>query len=218
MSAAHEIIVCLARPRNESLLDAVALDCRGALTVVFLAVRIFIFVMLALIPLAFIGWMVRDGRRAPAPAAAAAGKARASGAEADQGLLALFQGDLGGAKVKEKVTLYDEKGLFDYIDGAAPIFIQRHFRKLAAADMASAEGSDMDCAVYDMAEPANAQSIFDAEKSATAKPVAEFPDAISGPMSFVFRAGRYYVKMTAFDKKAEAALPGLAKALKGKMK
>jgi len=26
------------------------------------------------------------------------------------------------------------------------------------------------------------------------------------------------VKLTAFDKKAEAALPGLAKALKGKMK
>jgi len=174
--------------------------------------------MLVLIPPVFIGWMVREGRRAPAQAVAAAGKPRPSGADADKGLLALFDGDLGGAKVKEKVTLYDEKGLFDYIDGAAPIFIQRHFRKLATADMASADGADIDCAVYDMAEPTNAQSIFDAEKSAQATPVADFPDAISGPMSFVFRAGRYYVKMTAFDKKAEAALPGLAKALKGKMK
>src|ERR1700690_221103 len=162
--------------------------------------------------------MVREGHRAPAATAVPAGKPRPSGADADKTLLALFQGDLGGAKVKDKVTLYDEKGLFDYIDGAAPIFIERHYRKLAAADMASAEGSDMDCAIYDMAEPANAQSIFDAEKSATAKPVTDFPEAIAGPMSFVFRAGRYYVKMTAFDKKAEAALPGLAKALKGKMK
>jgi hypothetical protein len=181
-------------------------------------VRIFVFVMLALVPPAFIGWMVREGRRAPAPAAQTAGKPRASGAEADKSLLALFQGDLGGAKVKDKVGLYDEKGLFDYIDGAAPIFIQRHYRKLAAAEMASAGGDDMVCDVYDMAEPANAESIFTAEKSATATPVADFPDAISGPMSFVFRSGRYYVKLTAFDKKAEAALPGLAKALKGKMK
>jgi hypothetical protein len=181
-------------------------------------VRIIVFVMLALIPPVFIGWMVREGRRAPAPAVAAAGKPRPSGADADKGLLALFEGDLGGAKVKDKVGLYDEKGLFDYIDGAAPIFIDRHYRKLAAAEMASAGGDDMVCDVYDMAEPANAEAIFNAEKSATATPVADFPDAISGPMSFVFRSGRYYVKLTAFDKKAEAALPGLAKALKGKMK
>jgi hypothetical protein len=181
-------------------------------------VRISIFVLLALIPPAFIGWMVREGHRAPPAAAVPAGNSRPSGAEADKTLLALFQGDLGGAKVKDKVGLYDEKGLFDYIDGAAPIFIDRHYRKLAAAEMASADGSDMVCDVYDMAEPANAQSIFNAERSATAKPVADFPDAISGPMSFVFHSGRYYAKLTAFDAKAEAALPGLAKALKGKMK
>ena len=180
--------------------------------------RILTFVLLALIPPVFIGWMVREGRRAPAPSSIPAGKPRASGAESDATLLALFQGDLGGAKIKDKVSLYDEKGLFDYIDGAAPIFIDRHYRKLAAAELASADGADMVCDVYDMAEPANAESIFKAERSATAKPVADFPDAISGPMSFVFLSGRYYVKLTAFDAKAEAALPGLAKALKGKMK
>jgi hypothetical protein len=183
-----------------------------------MAVRTPLFVLLALIPPAFIGWMVRDGHRAMVATAVPAGKPRPSGAEADKILLALFQGDLGGATVKEKVTLYDERGLFDSIDGAAPIFIERHFRRQAATELATADGSDVDCAVYDMAEPANAQSIFDAEKSATAKPVTDFPDAIAGPMSFVFRASRYYVKLTAFDKKAEAALPGLAKALKGKMK
>ena len=209
------IIVGLDRPCNDRLIDAAVLDCHPAFAVDLAAVRIFLFVVLALIPPAFIGWMVQQGHRAPAAAAVPAG--RPSAAEADKTLLALFQGDLGGAKVN-KVTLYDEKGIFDYIDGAAPIFIERHFRKVAAAEMASAEGSDVDCGVYDMAVPANAQSIFNAEKSATAKPVADFPEAIAGPMSFVFRASRYYVKMTAFDAKAEAALPGLAKALKGKMK
>lgn len=216
--AAGASIIGLASPCNLRVIDAAALDCRPALAVIFVAVRIFVFVVLALIPPAFIGWMVREGHRAPAQAAAPAGKVRPSGAEADKILLALFQGDLGGAKVKDKVTLYDEKGLFDSIDGAAPIFIERHFRRQAATELATADGSDVDCAVYDMAEPANAQSIFDAEKSATAKPVTDFPDAIAGSMSFVFRSGRYYVKLTAFDAKAEAALPGLAKALKGKMK
>jgi len=85
--------------------------------------------VLALIPPAFIGLMIRDGT-APCPGRCPC-RQTIIGAEADKTLLALFQGDLGGAKVKDKVALYDEKGLFDYIDGAAPIFIQRHYRKLA---------------------------------------------------------------------------------------
>jgi len=198
-------------------MDAAGLDCLGRFAVGSgPPVRIVLFVLLALIPPTFIGWKVWQGYRPPAVVPAA--NPRPSGAEADRALQALFAGDLAGAKVKDKVGLYDEKGLFDYIDGAAPIFIERHFRKLAAAEMVSAEGSDLVCDVYDMADPANSQSIFDKEKSAAAKPVADFPDAISGPMSFVFRSSRYYVKLTAFDGKAEAALPGLAKALKGKMK
>jgi hypothetical protein len=184
-------------------------------------VRIALFVFLALVPPVFIGWMIREGRRAPAApahATAAPSEPGPPGADADAALLALFEGELGGAKVKDKVALYDGKGLFEYIDGAAPIFIERHFRKLAAAEMVSADGSDLVCDVYDMAAPANAQSIFEAEKSPAARPVADFPEAIAGPMSFVFRQGRYYVKLTAFDGKAEAALPGLARALKEKMR
>lgn len=180
--------------------------------------RFAILVVLALIPPAFIGYQVWQGHRAPAATAPLAKKAPLSQAAADEDLLALFKGDLGGAKIKDKVALYDEKGLFDYIDGAAPVFIERHYRKLAAAEMVSADGSDLVCDIYDMAEPANALSIFEKEKSPSAKPVADIPDAICGPMSLVFHAGRYYAKLTAFDAKAEAALPALAKALKGKIK
>jgi hypothetical protein len=114
--------------------------------------------------------------------------------------------------------LYDEKGLFDYIDGAAPMYIQRHFRKLGAAEMVSADGGELTCDIYDMTAPENATAIFDAEKSASAKPVAGWPEAVTGKMSFVFRSGRYYAKLTAFDAKADAALPALAAALRTKMK
>jgi hypothetical protein len=166
-----------------------------------------------------VGWIVWHGNQTPVAAMASASAGHKShGGGADAALRALFDGTPGGAKVKDKATLYDEKGLFDYIDGAAPIFIERHFRKLGAAEMATADGSDLMCDVYDMAAPENALSIFEKEKSPTAKPVPDWSDAIAGPMSFVFSSGRYYVKLTAFDKKAEAALPDLARALRERMK
>jgi len=36
---------------------------------------------------------------------------------------------------------------------------------------------------------------------------------VAGPMSLVFRRGRFYVKLTAFDPGGEAALPELGRAL-----
>ncbi len=181
------------------------------------AVRTVVFAVLALIPPALMGSFVWQGRRIP-PVEHVPGSARPAGQNADAALRAFFATPLAGVKVKEKVVLYDEKGLFDYIDGAAPLYVDRHFRKLAAAEMATPGGSDLTCDVYDMAAPANAQAIFAAEKSPHAKVVDGWPEAISGPMSFVFHQARYYVKLTAFDAKAEAALPLVARALKEKMR
>jgi hypothetical protein len=180
-------------------------------------VRILVFVVLSLVPPTLIGTLVWQGHKAP-PIERAAAAARAPGQEADSALRALFEPAPAGAKIKEKVALYDEKGLFDYIDGAAPIFIERHFRKLAASELATPEGSDLVCDVYDMVSADNAQSIFDKERSAQAKPLDGWPEAITGPMSLVFHHGRYYAKLTAFDAKAEAMLPAVARALKEKMK
>jgi hypothetical protein len=186
-------------------------------------VKYAIFVVLVAIPLALIGWVVRQGRQVPpvsptASASSSAGSGRAVAKDPDdKPLLELFEGNPGGAKVKDKVALYDEKGLFDYIDGAAPIYIERKFRKLAAAEMVTGEGSELACDVYDMREAENASSIFLTEKSSASQPVEDWPQAISGRMSFIFRRGRYYVKLTAFDNKSEAALPGIARALRERM-
>lgn len=177
--------------------------------------RILVFATLAAIPPILVGSLVWQGRKAP-PAEQVVATARPGGD--DGALRALFASGFPGAKLKEQVTLYDEKGLFDYIDGAAPIFIERHFRRLGAAELATPEGSELVCDVYDMATPENARAIFDKERSSTAKPVPGFADAVSGPMSLVFQRGRYYTKLTAFDAKAEAVLPTLARALEEKMK
>lgn len=175
--------------------------------------RILLFVFLALIPPTLFGALIWKGRRQPPMEKM---HAPATPVPAGAALRALFASDLGPAKIKEKVTYYDEKGLFEYIDGAAPIFIERHFRELGAAEL-DIQGSDIVCDVYDMATATNAQSIFAAEKSATAAPLEGWPEAISGSMSFVFHHNQYYVKLTAFDAKAEAALPVVARALREKM-
>ncbi len=184
--------------------------------------RTLVFAALAAVPVALVGWVVWQGMHPPPPEKLVqslgghpTAKGPAAQADPDAALLALFDGSPGGVKVKEKVALYDSKGLFDYIDGAAPIFIERGYRRLGAAEMAF-EGSDLTCDVYDMVTPENATAIFNKEKPPTAKQVEGWPAAISGPMSFVFHAGRYYVKLTAFDAKAESALPALAKALREK--
>jgi len=176
-------------------------------------VRYLLLAVLVVIPVALIGWMFWVGHVPPPLEPTPAARKVAGDAE----LLALFKDPLAGAKVKGEIALYDAKGLFNYIDGAAPIFIERHFRKLAAAELASADGADLTCDVYDMSSPADAESIFSKERSASAKPAPGFAQGVSGPMSLVFRQGRYYVKLTAFDAKAEAALPAVGQAIAGKI-
>jgi hypothetical protein len=179
-------------------------------------VRIISFVVLSLIPPSLIGALVWQGHKAPPAEHAVAVKN--PGQEADAALRALFEPAPPGTTITEKVALFDEKGLFDYNDGAAPIFIERHFRKLATAELSTPEGSAMPCAVFDMVAAENAQSIFDKEKSSQAKPVDGWPEAIAGPLYLGFHHGRYYVKLTAFDPKGDAMLPAVARALKERMK
>ena len=175
--------------------------------------RNIVFALLVALPSLLIGWLLGSGSRGPPPDLAPAPAA----VEEDASLTALFKDSPGGAKLKEKVELYDDKKLFDYIDGGAPTFIEKNFRKLAAAEMASPEGSELTCDIYDMRTGKDAQAIFSAERSASAKPIDGWAEAIHGNLSFVFHRGRYYVKLTAFDKKAEALLPKLAAALKERM-
>jgi hypothetical protein len=180
-------------------------------------VRNLIFTVLALIPPALIGTLLWQGHKAP-PVEHAPAAAQKPGQQADAALRALFEPAPAGTTITEKVTFYDEKGLFDYNDGAAPIFLDRHFRKLATVELSTPEGSAMPCAVFDMVAPENALSIFEKEKSSQAKPVEGWPEAISGPLYLGFHHGRYYAKLTAFDDKGDAMLPAVGRALKERMK
>lgn len=173
--------------------------------------------VLVAVPVALTTW-VRWAAVHDAPPEFIPPAAPETGTDAEPALRKLFEGDLAGLTVKGEGGMFDEKTLFDAIDGAAPIFIERKFRRLFSVELATASGKDLTCDVYDMSDAEHATSIFEKERSAQAKPVPEWSAALSGPMSFVFHEGRYYVKMTAFDGEAEAALPKLARALQEKMK
>ena len=138
-------------------------------------------------------------------------------ADPDAALEALLLGSLGGAKATGDVELYPGDKLFEYINGAAPVYIERKFRNLAAAQMQVGEGGELTVDVYDMSTPDGASSIYAKEDSSSAKPIDLGAQARTAPMALVFRKGRYYVKLTAFDETAEAALADVARALAGRI-
>ncbi|MCC7385876.1 MAG: hypothetical protein IT384_28765 [Deltaproteobacteria bacterium] len=204
------------------------------------SLRYVIFVVLVSVPLAVIGWVAWRGYVGPPPEQLALETRGTSAPETkiepvpspppprtrtatsalstDAALKALFAAPLAGARVKGEVELYDSSRLYDYIDGAAPLYLERKFRLLAGAEMAlDGGGGELTLDVYDMTDAEHARAIADVERSPAAKAVTSWPEAWSGPMAFVFHRDRYYVKLTAFDAGAEASLPALARAVVERM-
>jgi len=185
-------------------------------------VRHILFAILVAVPTALVTYLVASGtgvcrlEGGPTVAAPAKPGVVAAPADPDTALKALFATPIADFTLKGEVPLYDQKGLFDYIDGAAPVFIDRHFRMLAAAELklsAAATGGELTADAYDMNSAENAASIYTFERPPTAAGLALGDAAHQGRMSLVFRKGRYYVKLTAFDAIAEAKLPDLARLL-----
>jgi hypothetical protein len=187
-----------------------------------LIVRQLLFAVLVLVPTALVTWMLARGTgvcRVEGGPVRAPEAAPVEG-DPDQALKAIFAAPVGAFTLKEEVPLYDQKGLFDYIDGAAPVFIERSFRKLAPAELkvTSADGEgEITADVYDMVAPENAASIYGFERPQAAEAAAFGDEGHKGRMSLVFRKGRYYVKLTAFNATAEAQLPELAKLITSRM-
>lgn len=138
--------------------------------------------------------------------------------DAERGLRALFATPNAGLAQRGAPVFYDGESLFEAIDGAAPIFLERKFRRLMSVELATPGANELTCDVYDMSDAEHARSIFEKERSAQAKVPEGWTEALAGPMSFVFQQGRFYVKLTAFDAAAEQALPKLAAALREKIR
>ena len=130
---------------------------------------------------------------------------------------AFFRPGLSTVKAGAEVELYDATGLFEYINGAAPAYIDLGFQGLAAAELETAAGGELSCDIYDMGTTDNAQAIYQKERPENAEAIDLGDQAHAGRLSLVLRKGRYYIKLTAFDPGAEAAMPDLARELAGRM-
>ena len=150
---------------------------------------------------------------APAPGPAAASKPGVADANAADALLRVFAKAAAGATVTSGPESYDAEGLFSYINGGAPAYLDRGFARLVAAELSTPEGGELSCDIYDMTEARNAAAMYDAEAIAGAQELALGDAARQSKMALAFVRGRYYVQLTAFDAEAERALPAIAKAV-----
>ena len=108
--------------------------------------------------------------------------------------------DISGWKQIEEPQFYYPESLFEYINGAAEIYLSYDFRKCAVAQYEGETGeSNVSLEIYDMGSPVTAFGIYSAER---------FPDnhfidiGTQGYMeegTLNFLTGRYYVKMLCFD-------------------
>ena len=108
--------------------------------------------------------------------------------------------EVGGWALSEEAETYQPESLFEYINGAAEIYLAYDFKELIVGLYKIKDGeAELVVEIYDMGSTENAFGIYGAER---------FPDNIFIPVgiqgyieedSLNFFAGRYYVKMLCFS-------------------
>jgi hypothetical protein len=127
---------------------------------------------------------------------------------------------IAGWVFSEDPVLYGPESLFEYIDGAAEAFIGYDLVD-AAVGQYKQEGAPgtLSVDIYDMGKPLNAFGIYAAERYSESRflPIGVQGYLEEGTLNFL--AGKYYVKMMAYDAgdKTEAALRACAAAILAKI-
>ncbi|MCJ7680390.1 MAG: hypothetical protein MUP70_06685, partial [Candidatus Aminicenantes bacterium] len=108
--------------------------------------------------------------------------------------------DVKGWELSEETETYQPESLFEYINGAAEIYLAYDFRELSVGLYKIKDGeAELSVEIYDMGSTENAFGIYGAERF----PESTFiPVGIQGYIeedSLNFFAGRYYVKMLCFS-------------------
>lgn len=119
-----------------------------------------------------------------------------------------------------ETMIFDADNLWEYINGAAELFVEYGVQTVRTADLTSG-GVTVTAELYDMGSPLNAFGVFQRERPEGSIP---FPGAtaavISPPYQALLLKGNTYVKVNVFegeftDEGAESLLEGIAAALSG---
>ncbi|MBP7864481.1 MAG: hypothetical protein KA419_00915 [Acidobacteria bacterium] len=126
---------------------------------------------------------------------------------------------VAGWKMVEGPTAYTRETLFEYIDGAADLFLQYDFRELAAARYENGGKAALTVDVYRMGGPLHAFGVYSRERPAKGSFLPLGAEGYAGDGSVYFLAGDCYVKVSLEGASPEAAdAPGtFARELAGRI-
>lgn len=100
----------------------------------------------------------------------------------------------------ESPQVYYPENLYEYIDGAAEIYLNYDFQQLAVGQYKKADSpASISVEIYDMGSSQNAFGIYSAERFPEAQfvPVGSQGYQEEGSLNFII--GRYYIKLLCFD-------------------
>jgi hypothetical protein len=122
-----------------------------------------------------------------------------AGQEASSALSSLLP-DVEGMETQESPDIYFPETLFEYINGAAEIYLSYDFKELIVAEYTDSDSSDsVVVEIYDMGNHKNSFGIYSAERY----PDSDFMDlGTQGYMeegALNFLVGNYYVKLFCYD-------------------
>jgi hypothetical protein len=127
-------------------------------------------------------------------------------ARAEESLAALLppDGALPGWKKAKPAALYGPDNLWDWIDGAAVLYLDYGFQSLATADYKTADASSAATVeVYRMESPLNGFAIYAAERSPTDDFIRVGVEGYLAENVLNFWKGPYYVKVTSYKTKED---------------
>ncbi len=107
---------------------------------------------------------------------------------------------------RRQPTTYSPKTLYQYIDGAADLYLAYGLREATVVEFYRGKSDIIMLDVYNMGRPLHAFGIFSSEKPAQAKSAGIGAQSYTGNGLAAFWKGPYYVKLSVTDGKGEALL------------
>lgn len=130
------------------------------------------------------------------------------------------QGELSDWRIVSEPRFFNPDNLFEYIDGAADLYLLYGFRKVITTDyVVGADSNSATVEIYGLESPTHAFGIYAAERSPEEQPIAIGVQGYRGANVLNFYKGPYYVKITSFASSTDlsASLEEMGRAIADKI-
>jgi hypothetical protein len=121
-----------------------------------------------------------------------------------------------GATLQNPPSFYNPDNLYQYMDGAADVFLLYGVRTLLHEEL-HAKAVDLTVDIFDMGSPETAFGMYAAERSPNYRFISIGAEGYKDEGILNFLQDRYYVKLAAFGDGADAVLETYARALSGRV-